>query len=294
MTSAPESLSFETPFVRLAVQAWGPATGTPVLAFHGWLDNSASFGPLAEAMLERDPGLRIVAWDAPGHGRSQARRDAGYHFIDWVADAAHLLDALGWTKADLIGHSMGAGIAALLAGTLPERIDRLVLIEGMGPLGQSPEEAPARLARAILEESRRRAPSDRRYREFEAAVAKRAEVGVMKLDSARRLLERATERDDDGFRWTSDPALRTTSRQYYDEAVVKAYLRRISAPTLLVQATQGWPHDPELLAARAACIRGLETETLEGHHHLHLDDPEPTAERISRFWAQHPRAEPTG
>src|SRR5690606_37849647 len=78
---AVESLTFETPYLRLAAQAWGPADGVPVLAFHGWLDNSASFETLAIELLQRDPQLRLVAWDAPGHGHSQHRRDAGYHFI---------------------------------------------------------------------------------------------------------------------------------------------------------------------------------------------------------------------
>ena len=286
MSIAVESLTFETPYLRLAAQAWGPADGVPVLAFHGWLDNSASFETLAIELLQRDPQLRLVAWDAPGHGHSQHRRDAGYHFIDWVADAAHLLDALGWSRAGLLGHSMGAGVAALLAGTLPERVSHLVMIEGLGPLSQTASEAPSRLARAIREEGRRRGAAPRRYTDFDAAVAKRAEVGAMRVDSAQRLLSRATDRNDEGYGWRSDPALRTSSRQYYDEESVRAYLRRISCPSLLVRAEAGWPHDPELLAGRAACIEGLQLETLAGHHHLHLDDPAPTAERICRFWAQ--------
>ena len=61
----------------------GGSSGSPVLALHGWLDNSASFDRLAPLL----PGLRLVALDLPGHGRSEHRAaSAAYHFVDWVAD----------------------------------------------------------------------------------------------------------------------------------------------------------------------------------------------------------------
>src|SRR5690606_2312769 len=110
----------------LAGLAFGPRDGRPVLALHGWLDNAATFVPLAPLL----PELRIYALDLPGHGRSSHRPPgARYHYVDWVGDVIEAADALGLDRFALLGHSMGAGISILTAGTFPERVERLALIE---------------------------------------------------------------------------------------------------------------------------------------------------------------------
>src|SRR5690606_28472850 len=110
-----------------------------LLAAHGWLDNAGSFDLLAPRLA----GCRLVAVDAAGHGRSGFRApDASYALWHDVADLAGVADALGWETFSLVGHSRGAGTAMLLAGTFPERIERLVLIEGGVPLVDAASEAP--------------------------------------------------------------------------------------------------------------------------------------------------------
>ena len=110
--------------------AYGDPGGIPTLALHGWQDNSASFaevGPLLE-------GVYLVAMDLPGHGQSVWKNEgASYLFADWVVDGFEMANDLGWNTFQLLGHSMGAGIASLMAGTAPERISRIALIEGLGP-----------------------------------------------------------------------------------------------------------------------------------------------------------------
>ena len=155
----PEPLTLEIPGLRLAALAWGPADGLPLLAVHGWLDNAASFARLAPLL----PGVRLVAVDLPGHGLSEHRPPgAAYHFIDWAVDLAAAGEALGWERYVLLGHSMGAGVVSLLAGALPERVVALALIEGLGPMACEADEAPARLAKAILRRDARERKRPRR------------------------------------------------------------------------------------------------------------------------------------
>lgn len=103
----------------------GGSAGPRVLALHGWLDNAASFMPLAAHL----PGVQLVAPDLPGHGRS-AHLAPGAEYTSGVAVNAVLdiADALGWDTFSLLGHSMGAGIASLMAAAVPQRVQRLVAI----------------------------------------------------------------------------------------------------------------------------------------------------------------------
>ena len=112
----------------LAALSWD-GEGEPVLALHGWLDNAASYIPLA-SQWQRP----MVALDFSGHGHSDHRPDGVVtHLVDHVRDVLAVADQLGWQRFTLVGHSMGAGIACLFAAAFPERISRLVLIEGLGP-----------------------------------------------------------------------------------------------------------------------------------------------------------------
>lgn len=116
--------------LKLAAKGWGPPEGPKVLALHGWLDNAASFDTLAPLL----PGIRLVALDLAGHGLSQHRHPtAGYEFVEWVPDVLWAATALGWDRFAILGHSLGAGIAPLVAAAAPDRLDRLVLLDGLGP-----------------------------------------------------------------------------------------------------------------------------------------------------------------
>ncbi len=94
----------------LAALSWD-GEGEPVLALHGWLDNAASYIPLA-SQWQRP----MVALDFSGHGHSDHRPDGVVtHLVDHVRDVLAVADQLGWQRFTLVGHSMGAGIACLFA-----------------------------------------------------------------------------------------------------------------------------------------------------------------------------------
>ena len=139
-------LAVELPGGTVRGLRWGEAGRPPVLALHGWLDNAASFVPLA-AHLE---GIELVAIDLPGHGRSaHLPPGADYSFAAAVHLVLDVADALGWERFALLGHSMGAGISSLVAAACPERVRRLVAIEALGALPDTPENTVPRLRQAV-------------------------------------------------------------------------------------------------------------------------------------------------
>jgi pimeloyl-ACP methyl ester carboxylesterase len=270
------------PHLSLAARDWGPATAPPVLALHGWLDNAASFDRLAP-LLDR---LRIVALDLPGHGRSDRTPAAcGHHFVDWAAVVLAAVDALGWARFSLLGHSMGAGISTLLPSVVPERVDRLVLLEGFGPLADPADAAPEGLAKALQQEQRLAAEEPRVFPTLEAAVDARRRNSDLDPSSAQMLVERGTEPVAGGLVFTHDPKLKTRSRARFTEDQVRAFLGRITCPVLAVRASDGWPFPEELVAARAAVVPNLTVVEVDGGHHVHLTDPERVAPHISRFFS---------
>ncbi len=277
----PRPLRLEFAELELAALAWGPSDGQPVLASHGWLDNAASMATLAPKLCAALP-LHIVSLDLPGHGLSGHKR-GHYHFIDWVADLVAAADALGWEKFSLLGHSMGAGISTLVAGTVPERIERAVLLEGLGPMTEEPEHAARRLARSLRLEGRKQDKQKRLFDAPETAAERLREAATMLPESARILIERGLVQVEGGWTWRADPRLRLDSRMRLTEAHANAFLSAIRCPVLLVSATHGWPHDPKQLEARLAKLATVERANVPGHHHVHLDDPETVAAHVIPF-----------
>jgi pimeloyl-ACP methyl ester carboxylesterase len=275
-------IELELPHLLLAAREWGDGDGEPVLALHGWLDNAASFDTLAPLL----PDLHLVAIDLPGHGRSQHRPPGVvHHFIDWVPEIAAAADALGWESFSLLGHSMGAGISSLVPAVFPDRVRRVVLLEGAGPLAADAGKAPEQLISALADEAKARALEPRVFPDLESAVSARLHDSDLDKEAARRLVERGTERVDGGVRFTHDPRLKTRSRLRFTEDQVHAFLAAIRCPVLAVEASRGWPFPKDLVEARLALIPGLERALVDGGHHVHLTHPERVAPLVADFFS---------
>ncbi len=278
--AAAEELELDAAHLRLAALAWGSDSPRRVLALHGWLDNAASFTPLAGRL----GAAHCVALDLPGHGRSQHRpAGAAYHFVDYAAVVLAAADALGWERFSLLGHSLGAAVASLVAAVAPQRVERLALIEGLGPLAADAGEAPQRLLRSLEQTALlagKRAPV---YPDLEAAAHARHAVGGIGAAAARLLAERNSQETLGGVTWRTDPRLRVGSPLFLTEEQVLAFLQRIEAPSLLVRASTGNLHPRAHMPARYACVRDLRIVDVEGGHHVHMDTPEAVAQTLRAF-----------
>lgn len=273
--------------LTLAGLRWNEGASCRVLCTHGWLDNAATFSELAPQLADCD----VVAIDLPGHGRS-AHRGAGtlQHFIEYVADVIAALNALGWDSAVLLGHSLGAGVMACTAGTFPERVRALMLIEGIAPQ-PAPSEKILESLRAATEASLRGAGESTGYADMAAAIqARRKGFWPMSDAASQCILERALTRDAGGtLHWHTDPRLRQPSATRLGEGQVQALLGSIRAPTLLVGASEGLFATQAAHAARMGDIAQLEYVVLPGSHHLHLErDSAPgVASALGGFLGRH-------
>lgn len=133
------------------VRLWGePRPGrTPLVLVHGWMDVSASWQFMVDALAEEH---FIIAPDWRGYGLTRGAPTDNYWFADYLADLDFLLDHYAADQpVHLVGHSMGGNVAMLYAGVRPQRIRRLVNVEGFGPPPSSADEVPGRYARWIDE-----------------------------------------------------------------------------------------------------------------------------------------------
>ncbi|MCA1770308.1 MAG: alpha/beta hydrolase [Halomonas sp.] len=264
---------------RLAALAWGKEGAPTWLALHGWLDNAASFSRLAPRLVER-LGIQVVALDFAGHGQSahfsRSAHSPGlgdYALWDFCHDVLDAAESLGLERLTLLAHSMGAGVACLTAAALPERLSRLVLIDGLGALTTEADRAPGQLRRGLLAQRRASSPAPH-YPDVATAVAARVAGGATPIDAdtAVSLVERnltVLETGRVGLRTDSRLVRPSPVRLSPEQAL--ACLGAIRCPTLLVEGETGILGDSERACVARSALQGLARRVLPGGHHLHLE-----------------------
>lgn len=271
----------DIPLGRIAALRAGDPNGPRVLALHGWLDNAASFVPLAQQL----PQLDLAMPDLPGHGRS-AHLGPGAEYTSGVAVNAVLdiADALGWERFSLLGHSMGAGIASLVAASSPHRVERLVAIEALGGLAETVERTAARWREAIAAARALPGKKLRVFADLAAPVRARMQANQLSEAAARLLVERGVKPIEGGYVWSSDPRLTLPTPQRLDEAQISRLVADIECPTTVIYADPPQTYFPEpLRSRRAALLPQGRLQVIAGTHHLHMEDAAAVAAAIGGF-----------
>jgi pimeloyl-ACP methyl ester carboxylesterase len=275
-------IAFDIALGRVTGLRSGTPGATKVLALHGWLDNAASFLPLAAQL----PPLDLVMLDLPGHGRSaHLPSGADYNLLATVNAVLDVADSLGWERFALLGHSMGAGIGSILAASLPQRIERLLAIEALGALAEAPERTVQRLRDGVA--AARALPSKklRVFPDLAAPVRARMQANQLSEASARLLVERGVVPVEGGFVWSSDPRLTLPALQRMTEAQVRQLIVGIECPVRVIFADPAQAYLPEpLRSERAALLPQGELVVLPGIHHLHMEAPTEVARAIGGFF----------
>ncbi|MCO4744556.1 MAG: alpha/beta hydrolase [Proteobacteria bacterium] len=270
--------------LRLRVCEWGE--GEPVLVLHGYLEQGAAWSEVARHL----PHRRVVAPDQRGHGLSEhIGRGGWYHFFDYLPDIIALIDTLGG-PIDLVGHSMGSTVACLVAATCPDRVRRLVLVEGIGPpdMADSTLRRPRRFVDAALEPPKHRplasveAAADR-MRRFNPRLAE-----ARAIELAARITRPCTP--DEGpagsLVWTWDPLHRGRNPTAFSARTFERFLTQIEAPTTVL-----WGSDSGFLASeregRLDKLQKLvrQADVPDAGHLAHHDAPEALAAEIAKALA---------
>jgi len=283
-----ESLFVPMRGLRHHCRVWGEESAPKVFMLHGWMDVSASFQFLVDAMRGR---WRVIAPDWRGFGLSEWTKGGAYWFPDYFADLEGLLDHFQpGAPATLVGHSMGGNIAAMYAGIRPDRVGKLLDLEGLGLSGNPPDKAPERYARWLGELVEDK-PAFRDYENFEALAA-RLRGNNPRLSEERSLfLARywGRAKADGRVELASDPAHKLVNPVLYRTEEAMACWRKVTAPVLWVEgaesnATEFLKVSSDDLAARKKCFRHLTERTIAGAGHMvHHDQPERLAEVIEEF-----------
>lgn len=268
--------------LQIAAKVHNSDKGIPTLALHGWLDNAASFDLLAPLL----PECHIVAIDLPGHGlSSHPAKSSTLHMLDIAIVAILIAKELGWDSFALLGHSLGAVISNVVAGTLHDKIKWVVAIDALGAITCPAPLSPTQFRRfieSLLTSKPDKAPPC--YNTFNDALQARLNANHMKETSARVLVERGLMQLDEGqWTWRTDPRLLMPLAQLFTEEQVLAYLQEITAPVCFIKADNGYPFPEALANARFKSLQQGKLYTLPGQHHVHLDSPELVADTIHTF-----------
>jgi pimeloyl-ACP methyl ester carboxylesterase len=276
----PQDLDFPLANITLRGIGYGDPTKPMILALHGWLDNAISFQPIAEYLSD----YYILALDITGHGLSSHRGNgAHYHLIDFAYDLHELIESQGWQSFILMGHSMGGIISTIYASCFPEHVSKLISIESFGPMTKDAQSSPTQLRDSILSRLKAQQSEAKHPSSIERTVEARAKVGDIKLESARLLITRNIREENEQLFFTTDRRLRTFSSLRMTESQAEAFVRNIQCPTLVITGTQGYESMRTVLHKRLNWVEDLTLAECEGYHHLHMDNPQPVAEKIIEF-----------
>ncbi len=264
--SEPVEKTYQVNHLSLACKVWGD--GHPCIALHGWLDNAGSFDVLGPGL----PGSKVIAVDLPGHGFSDHRPPGTQaHFFDYVTDVLNLANTLDLETFDLVGHSMGGGVAVLLAAALPKRVRRLVLLDSVGPITTEPDEVVSQFRQSLSFELPDRV--GRLYESKDQAISARLFGGMpIGREAAGILCKRGLVKHDAGFCWRADPRLLAPSMVRLTHAQLKAMVAEIHSPMCLILAEEGIRHfRQDEFQRHLDSFAGAQIEYLPGGHHFHLE-----------------------
>lgn len=280
---------------------WGeprPEAAPPLVLVHGWMDVGASYQFVVDAFSDAFAGQRlIVAPDWRGFGRTQSPTPTDrYIFADYLADLDYLLDHYAPGQAvDLVGHSMGGHAAMLYAGARPERIRRVINLEGFGLPATQPAQAPARYAQ-WLDELKKLNRGEVALKSYDSptGVAERLMKTNPRLSQSKAMwLAQHWARLNAQGRWEvlGDPAHKIVNSQLFRVDETLALYGAISAPTLAVNASddsihQLWKEQFSLAEyyQRLQAVPDCRTAVVQdAGHMLHHDQPQAVARLIEDF-----------
>jgi pimeloyl-ACP methyl ester carboxylesterase len=296
MESAPSELRVEANGLRHRVLVWEPIRALPddapvrtIVLVHGFMDAAGSWDLVAPLLAKA--GFRVFAPDMRGFGESaQAPIGSYYHFADYVADLAALIEAVaGDQPIGLVGHSMGGTITTLYTGTFPERVARFANLEGLGPPDNPFEVGPTRMRSWIVQTRKARSRSETTAMRPEQALERLAgthpniPLDVLRGRIVHLVTAAPTAEGDAGVRWRFDPLHRTVSPTPFFAKSFVEFIKHIRCPVLFVSGGPMGYH-PEDEQDRMGAFADLRRAELEGAGHMmHWTQPQELAGLLLEF-----------
>jgi pimeloyl-ACP methyl ester carboxylesterase len=277
--AGPTSRIYFSQRLRLHYVDWGNLDAPPLLLVHGGRDHCRNWDWVAEE-LRRD--WHIIAPDLRGHGDSQWSLDGTYTMAGYIYDLAQLVHQQELAPVTIVAHSLGGNIALRYAGIFPDKVKKLVAIEGLGP---SPKILAERAKETIVERMHKWVDEQRglsgrlprRYPSIEDAFRRMQEENKhLSPEQARHLTQHGVNQNEDGsYSWKFDNYVRSWPPYDMTQQDQELLWASIACPTLLIYGKESWASNP-LEDGRARHFKTAQVVSVEraGHwvHHDRLDE----------------------
>jgi pimeloyl-ACP methyl ester carboxylesterase len=276
--------------VRIEVYEWGAPDAPPLALAHGGFDFARTFDVFAPLLAAA--GWRVVAWDQRGHGASE--HTAMYSWEADLRDALAVVDSVTSGALPVVGHSKGGAVMVQFANALPHRVTALVNLDGLPSRRSMPDVPDHERTKLVADELggwldfRRRAATKSRRPDTLEGLAQRRGVMNPRLSPEwlRYLVAVGGRHDDDGWRWSIDPALRLGGFGPWRPEWAMARLPGLGVPVLAVLG-----HQPELMGWSTPADE-VEPNLPPGSrlvvyddlgHFVHIEDPQRIADLVTGF-----------
>jgi len=237
----PERRIYTSQRLEMNYVVWGDEAKPPLILVHGTRDHARSWDRTAEALVDR---YCVYAPDLRGHGDSAWAFGGNYSIIDYALDIHALGEQIGRAPYTVIGHSLGGGVSLQYAGAFPEKVTKLVTIEGLGGLGWSRERRPAHVRMREWVESMRKLEQRRlpTYPSLEAATERMVEANRhLTPELARRLTEEGSRAaEGGGYSWKFDNYTHAGSPYEFNMEDARDLWNQIRCPILIIWGAESW------------------------------------------------------
>ncbi len=287
--NAPRTGQFQSQRLTLSYVEWGAPDAAPLFLVHGGWDQKRSWDDVARHLAK---SYRVIAHDLRGHGASEWVSDGDYGVMDHVFDLASLIDHIGAENPIIVSHSLGGNISLRYTGLYPERVKKLVAIEGLGPSPKLLEERKSKPVDERLREwiDQRRQLSDKSSRVManldEAIERMKARHKHLPDALVRHLSETGVKTNPDGtVSWAYDPAGLGKSPSDITPEEFQTLWTKITCPTWLVYGADSWASDPSKDGRADKFSNATVTVMENAGHWLHHDQFDTFIAGLDKFLA---------
>ncbi len=263
---------------------WGDPKEETYVFVHGVRDQGRSWDRFLDELINRGvPIKHAVALDLRGHGDSEwPSTSRGYAHEDFLTDLAGLLKHLDKDPVTIIGHSLGGSMCLLYAGTFPEKVKRMVLLESLGPFARADDEVPNIMAERLKGRDYVEIPFPHKTLQA-AAKAIQKTFPLIPDKAALHMAQHGTNTNGGRYRWKHDPILRYRTTTAMSEGQIEAFIRRLQCPILFVYGTES-DFMKSVRGHRAQLFPNAKIVPIEGAgHHIPHEKPVELAEVVVPF-----------
>jgi pimeloyl-ACP methyl ester carboxylesterase len=284
MDLEPKQRYFMHDGLKMHYWEWGDPKEDTYVFVHGVRDQGRSWDDFLAALIGGGvPIKHAVALDLRGHGESGwPDHGRGYGHEDFLTDLAGLLRHLEKNPVTIIGHSLGGSMCLLYAGTFPERVKRLVLLESLGPFARADDDVPQVFADRLRGRDYVEIPFPHESLEA-AAKAIQKTFPLIPDNAALQMARFGTSYKGGRYRWKHDPILRYRTTTAMSEGQIEAFIRRLACPILFVYGTES-DFMKSVRGRRANLFPNAQIIPVQGAgHHIPHEKPEELARIVVPF-----------